>query len=159
MDKRQRNRLVNARALIEKHGGTKAFAMKVGKSASTVSQMTGPNPTRGITSDTAREWERICEEPEGSLDWHGGAVPPQAPATPSKGNGAPHTAESTPQGATTLVDTASIINMLVAVWSEQPGAAPTEKFGQIAAYAISEAQETGHAPTHATLKRLIALLR
>lgn len=65
----QELRLNNLRELIKEHGGASELARKAGYSApSYLMQMAGPNPTRKISEDTARQIETKLSLRPGSLD-------------------------------------------------------------------------------------------
>lgn len=149
VNKRNSNRLANMRRLMEEHGGPKALAAKLGyKQSSFVVQMAGPNPTRPITEDTCRKIEEALGLEEGSMDWPPGMTPTPAPVS-----------SATPPDPGSAARDAQIVQMLAAVWSEDRLSLPVLKFGQIAAYAISEASETGRVPSPEALRRLVQLLK
>ncbi len=77
---RQLTRLANLRRLISESGATKDFVQRTGGrwTASYISQIAGPNPTRAISEKTAREIETALKLPEGWLD-QVGALPPGPP--------------------------------------------------------------------------------
>lgn len=58
----------NARALLEEAGGPKAFADKIGRLFTYVTQIAGPNPTKTIGFDNARHIEKCFNKPENWLD-------------------------------------------------------------------------------------------
>lgn len=155
MTKRMENRRNNLRRLIKDNGGPKVVAARLGKGASWISQMTGPHPTRPVSEDTARDIEAAFALPEGSLDWPAADAAPVVTAEPAA---RPITTRPAATGDAAARD-AEIVSMLAAVWSEDKIELPVVKFGQIAAYAISEAAETGKPLTEAQLRRLIALLK
>jgi hypothetical protein len=71
------NRRINARALAERVGGSAAFARKIERTDSYVSQMIGETPSRNIGNATARWIEDCCEKPRGWLDIdHSHGLPP-----------------------------------------------------------------------------------
>lgn len=146
------NRRNNLRKLIADNGGAKLFAEKWGKRASQLSQMTGPHPTRPVSEDTAREIEEAFALPTGSLDWPPLGAAPAAPAVLTI------TTQQRASGDSANRD-AEIVKTLSAVWDADRIALPVLKFGQIAAYAIAEAADTGKTPTEAQLRRLIDLLK
>jgi hypothetical protein len=152
------NRRENLRRIVESRGGTKHVAINLlgYRTASYLSQMIGPSHSRPITEDTARAIETKLSLEEGSLDW-----PPlngQLPAAVIKSAAAPAPQGDAPVDAKAAARDAQIVQMLATVWSEDKVALPVLKFGQIAAYAISEAAETGHVPSPEMLRRLVKLL-
>lgn len=149
-NKRVENRRENLRRLIQQHNGPKAFSERMGyKTPSFLVQMAGPNPSRPVTEDTARAIEEKLGLPEGSLDWPSNGARPAAQ----------HNSHGTQPTANSSALDADIVRMLAAVWDEDKIELPVVKFGQIAAYAISDAAETGSTPSPDKLRRLIELLK
>lgn len=161
--KREDNRRENVRALVKHVGGTSSFSEKIGKKPSTVSQMIGNKWTRAITGDNARAWEELFGLPPMSLDHTPGHLPFQREsmgATPARPNSHAAAAPVGPRSSIpTQEEVATIVNTLTGIWGEFAPELPQAKFGDVAAYAISELAETGKPPSHTSLRRLVALLR
>ena len=64
----KRARIANARRLMEEAGGPGAFARRIERDTSYVSQIIGPNPRKGIGDKLARAIETAFRKPEGWLD-------------------------------------------------------------------------------------------
>lgn len=75
-------RLHNLRSLISQWGGPTVLAERVGwNETSSLSQMTGPNPTRTISEKTARRIEKALNLAHGWLDVEHNGEPANAPMT------------------------------------------------------------------------------
>lgn len=156
VSKRMDNRRENLRALAKARGGTNALARELGyRSASYLSQMIGAKHSRPVTEDTARDIETKLGLAEGSLDWPPETGRPSVALPASVAAPATHTVLTIGEATRD----AQIVQMFAAVWSEDQVALPVLKFGQIAAYAISEAAQTGSVPTPDSLRRLVTLLK
>lgn len=150
LNKRVENRRVNLRKQIQQRGGPKAFADLVGKPQSLISQMCGPNPSRPVSEDTARNFERILGMREGELDW---------PAEPAPGAlvgvaPAPLSAKHLPDSPREI---SSIIETLIGICREDRLQLPDATFADIASIAIIDAAESGRHPAPEKLRMLIAL--
>lgn len=154
VNKRIENRRNNLRRLRDSKevGGAKALADLVGKPTTWISQIIGPNPTRPITEDTAREFEEKLGLRPGELDWPqpgSGAVEP-VPAVAAR-DAAP--------GALSVSRDAAIIALLIGICRDDRITLPDLTFADIAAFAISDAIDTGKMPTPEKLRTLMALAK
>jgi phage repressor protein C with HTH and peptisase S24 domain len=61
-------RYLNARALVDRAGGVSAFAERIGKGQSQVSQFAGENPIKGIGDKIAGQIEEAFGLPRGYMD-------------------------------------------------------------------------------------------
>lgn len=142
--KRTENRRENLRALIQKHGGPKAFADLMGyRTASFVVQMTGPNPSRPVSEDTARAIEGKLGMPDGALDWPVNGARPSDAATGAK---------------ISVGHTDDVLTMLIAIAHEERIDVPWMTFAEGAAYAVSVARESGAVPSQDTLRHLVRMM-
>lgn len=147
-NKRAENRRENMRRLVDAHGGPKAFAEKCGyKTASFIVQMTGPNPSRPVTEDTARRVELALGLSEGSLDW------------PVNGNGKANARGVTTTAPVDISVGRDIMQMILAIASQEKVELPSPTFAEIASFAMASAKETGSVPSQDTLKHLVRAIK
>lgn len=124
----------NLRILFKRHGGKTKVALKLGHAnASYMSQLAGPNPTKKISEDVARDIEKKLELEEGCMDVPGmGRVAaitkvPEAQEPPAE-YAAP--SESSRQR---LIDATAVV---LDVTNRAPNALPPSKIGELIALAF-----------------------
>ena len=129
----------NLRKLMQEHGAS-ALSRKLGyKHPSFLTQLAGPNPSRRITEDSARRYERDLGLPSGWLD-----------------NAAP-AATTTTEGSTALV--ATVIRLVGAVLQGEKIDVQPARFADLVALAYVDAAEHGGAPREAHVRSLVRLMK
>jgi hypothetical protein len=155
VNKRVENRRNNLRRQIQLRGGPKEFAALVDKPQSFISQMCGPHPSRPVSEDTARAFEKILGLREGELDWPAapapGALVGVPPAEPAASTDSAKVIPGSPR------EISEIIATLIGICREDKLTLPDMTFADIASIAIIDAAETGKRPAPEKLRMLIAL--
>lgn len=135
----------NLRRVIDQRGGATKVSQQLGyRSASFLSQLVGPKPTREVTEKSARRFESDLGLEQGSLDRPADA-PQAAPAT----QGAPFNVSMV----------AETLRMLGAVLAAENANLPPQKFADVAALAVEDAGSHGGQPREGHIKALVRLVK
>lgn len=131
----------NLRAVVARMGGGTKVAATLGyRSASFLSQMVGPKPSREITEKSAREFEAKLGLPEGDLD--------RETAAPAS--------EAEVIDTSVLVD---VIRMLGGVLEAEHVTLAPGRFADVAALAVEDAVTHGGKPRESHIKSLVRLVK
>lgn len=143
----------NLRTLCDIHGGGAALARKLGyKTASFMSQMAGPRPTREVTEKSARAIEEALELARGTMDIEG--WDPTAGAAP--------VAPAAPVGAITPSNTAvitDVIRLIGQVSESENVTVPPLKLPDMVAMTFADAMDRDGVPRASFVKQLVHLLK
>lgn len=151
----------NLRTLCEVNGSAAALSKKLGyRSASFMSQMIGPNPTREVTEKSAREFEARLALPAGSMDiegWDGRS--PAAQQVPPAGSTSPATPPPADGAAPNYGVVADVIRVIGAVSASEGVSVPPVKFPDLVALGFADSMEHGGVPRENYIKQLVQLLK
>ena len=149
-------RRANIRALVAEMGGYPATVSKMGYgSASLLSQIAGPNPTRSPTEKAVRKMEAAMGLPHGYLDRApqpgekvAASVKAPEPAAPS--------APATPFNKETVTD---VIRLVGSIADDESVVLPTGRFADVVALAFSDAVDHGGTPREGHIRQVVRLLK
>ena len=136
-DKLVEIRRENGRKALERHGGGAKIARMMGlASASMLSQVFGPSPSRNQTEKIVRRMEQVLNLPHLSLDHEGGEVPPVG------------------------VDVVAAVIRLVGQTMESEGVSLSpSRFADVVSLAYTDTMEHGGVPREAHIRSVVRLLK
>jgi hypothetical protein len=129
----------NGRRLIQQHGASKIADLLGHASASTLSQIFGPNPTRQPTEKFVRRMEQVLDLEAGSMD-KSDVVKQPVPAI----------------GADTVAAVIRLVGQLAE--SEEVLLSP-RRFADVAALAYTDSLEHGGIPREAHIRQVVRLFK
>lgn len=140
----------NLRTLCDIHGAA-ALARRLGyRTASFMSQMAGPNPSREVTEKSAREIEQVLELKPGTMDIEGWdpTLAPQQPVAETPVDPTSNTAVIT-----------DVLRLIGKVSEDEHVTVPPLKLPDMVAMTFADAMDRGGVPRESFVKQLVHLLK